>query len=202
MSQTLASWIYRWRIPLSVLIVLGAIAQAPRANITQIDNDITAWFSKADPVYQDYERFRAEFGGTRALIIAIKADSAERLFSRETLRLIDAISGDIEGVETVERVNSLATATIVEALRDGEMSAGQIIGQLGLEQANASQHFAVLRSKQVVTNRKEGNQVFYSLRDPILIEVLDVLKRYFYSQLSETVSMLKEIRLGKGMPMK
>ncbi len=117
MSQTLAGWIYRWRIPLSVLIVLGAIAQAPRANITQIDNDITAWFSKADPVYQDYERFRAEFGGTRALIIAIKADSAERLFSRETLRLIDAISGDIERVETVERVNSLATATIVEALR-------------------------------------------------------------------------------------
>ena len=52
-----------------------------------IDNDITAWFSKADPVYQDYERFRAEFGGTRALIIAIKADSPDRLFSRETLRV-------------------------------------------------------------------------------------------------------------------
>ena len=116
MSQILARWIYRWRIPLSVLIVLGAIAQAPRANITRIDNDITAWFSKADPVYQDYERFRAEFGGTRALIIAIKADSADRLFSRETLRVIDAISGDIERVETVERVNSLATATIVEAM--------------------------------------------------------------------------------------
>jgi ArsR family transcriptional regulator len=83
---------------------------------------------------------------------------------------------------------------IVEALRDGELSAGQIIAQLGLEQANASQHFAVLRSKQVIMNRKEGNQVFYSLRDPVLIEVLDVLKRYFSSQLTETMSMLKEIR--------
>jgi uncharacterized protein len=125
-SQILARWIYRWRIPLSVLIVLGAIAQAPRANITQIDNDITAWFSKADPVYQDYERFRAEFGGTRALIIAIKADSADRLFSRETLRVIDVISGDIERVETVERVNSLATATIVEAM--GTDAAGDDAG--------------------------------------------------------------------------
>jgi len=83
---------------------------------------------------------------------------------------------------------------IVEALRGGEMSAGQLIGQLGLEQANASQHFAVLRTKQVIINRKEGNQVFYSLRDPALVEVLDILKRYFYSQLSETMSMLKEIR--------
>ncbi|HME10616.1 MAG TPA: metalloregulator ArsR/SmtB family transcription factor [Bryobacteraceae bacterium] len=86
---------------------------------------------------------------------------------------------------------------IVEALRDGEMSAGKIIEQLGLEQANASQHFAVLRSKQVLINRKEGNQVFYSLRDPVLIEVLDILKSYFYSQLSQTVSMLKEIRMDK-----
>ena len=86
---------------------------------------------------------------------------------------------------------------IVEMLRGGEMSAGRIIEQLGLEQANASQHFAVLRSRQIVVNRKEGNQVFYSLRDPVLIEVLDVLKRYFYSQLSHATSMLKEIRMEK-----
>ena len=78
------------------------------------------------------------------------------------------------------------------------MSAGQLIEQLGLEQANASQHFTVLRSKQIVVNRKEGNQVFYSLRDPVLVEVLDILKRYFYSQLSQTMSMLKEMRMEKG----
>ena len=87
---------------------------------------------------------------------------------------------------------------MVEMLRDGEMAAGQIIEQLGLEQANASQHLAVLRAKQVVVSRKEGNQVFYSLRDPVLIEVLDVLKRYFYGHLTQTVSLLKEIRTEKG----
>jgi len=89
---------------------------------------------------------------------------------------------------------------IVEALREGEMPAGRIIEQLNLEQANASQHFAVLRSKQVLVSRKEGNQVFYSLRDPVLIEVLDILKRYFYSQLSQTISMLKEIGKDKAVP--
>jgi ArsR family transcriptional regulator len=86
---------------------------------------------------------------------------------------------------------------IVETLGSGEMSAGQIIEELEIEQANASQHLTVLRSKQIVVNRKEGNQVFYSLRDPVLIEVLDILKRYFYSQLSQTASMLKEIRMDK-----
>ena len=87
---------------------------------------------------------------------------------------------------------------IVEALRNGERSAGQIIDDLEVEQANASQHLAVLRAKQIVTSRKEGNQVFYSLRDPMLIEVLDIMKRYFYAQLSHTASMLKEIRSEKA----
>lgn len=82
---------------------------------------------------------------------------------------------------------------IVEALRDGELSAGKLIEKLGIEQANASQHLAILRAKLIVVNRKVGNQVFYSIRDHALIEVLDILRRYFYSQLSKTVDMLEEV---------
>jgi DNA-binding transcriptional ArsR family regulator len=82
---------------------------------------------------------------------------------------------------------------IVEQLREGELSAGEIIERLGLEQANASQHFAVLRAKNIVINRKEGNQVFYSVRDPLLIEVLDILRRYFQAHIEEAMSMLKEM---------
>ena len=87
---------------------------------------------------------------------------------------------------------------IVEMLRKGELPAGRLTEQLGVEQANASQHFAVLRSKQIVVGRKEGNQMFYSLRDPALIEVLDNLTRYFHSPLAQNISMLKEIRMDKG----
>jgi len=82
---------------------------------------------------------------------------------------------------------------IVELLRDGELSAGKLIEKLGIEQANASQHLAVLRAKQIVVNRKAGNQVYYSIRDPALIEVLEILRRYFYAQLSSTVNMMKQV---------
>ena len=119
MSRVLANVIYRWRFLLTGIAVAGAIAFVPRANITDIDNDITAWFSKSDPVYKDYERFREEFGGTRTLIVALQADSPERMFSAETLRYIEQVTGDIERVETVQRVHSLATATIVDAVADG-----------------------------------------------------------------------------------
>lgn len=82
---------------------------------------------------------------------------------------------------------------IVEALRDGELPAGAIIERLGLEQANASQHLSILRTKQVVNSRKEGNQVFYSVRDPLLIDVLDIMRRYFQAHVEEAISMLQEI---------
>jgi DNA-binding transcriptional ArsR family regulator len=81
---------------------------------------------------------------------------------------------------------------IVESLREGELSAGKLIEKLGIEQANASQHLSVLRAKQIVVSRKVGNQVYYSIRDHALIEVLDILRRYFYVQLNSTVDMLKE----------
>jgi ArsR family transcriptional regulator len=82
---------------------------------------------------------------------------------------------------------------IVEQLRDSELSAGNLIERLGIEQANASQHLAVLRAKNIVVGRKAGNQVFYTVRDPLIIEVLDVMRRYFHAHLSETLASLKAI---------
>ena len=41
MSRLIATFIFRWRYPLSALCVLGALVSIPSANITKIDNDIT-----------------------------------------------------------------------------------------------------------------------------------------------------------------
>lgn len=79
---------------------------------------------------------------------------------------------------------------IIEQLEHGELSAGELMEKLKIEQANLSQHLAVLRAKQLVVNRKAGNQVFYSVRDPILIKVLALMRRYFYSHLQEAMDLL------------
>lgn len=83
---------------------------------------------------------------------------------------------------------------ILEVLRSGESSARVIQERLGIEQANLSQHLAVLRSRQIVANRKEGNQVFYSLKSPVLGEVLDIMRRYFQANLSDAIQMLEEVQ--------
>lgn len=84
---------------------------------------------------------------------------------------------------------------IVEVLRDeGEVPAGAIHTKLGLEQANVSQHLSVLRARQLVAAKKSGNQVLYSLRDPILGKVLDLMKQYFQAHLTEALELLKTMR--------
>ena len=82
---------------------------------------------------------------------------------------------------------------IIELLANGELSAGELIEKLGMEQANISQHLAVLRAKQLVVNRKAGNQVFYAVRDPIIIKVLALMRRYFQKHLKEALELLGEM---------
>ncbi len=81
---------------------------------------------------------------------------------------------------------------IVEFLRYGEMSVGRLCEKIGVEQANASQHLAVLRNKYIVETRKEGNQIFYRLRDPLLGEALEKMREYFFAHLNEAMHMLRE----------
>src|ERR1700722_16653297 len=82
---------------------------------------------------------------------------------------------------------------ILEFLSEGELSAGALIEKLGMEQANVSQHLAVLRAKQIVSPRKVGNQVFYSVRVPIILEVLERMRLYFHAHLTESLKMLEEM---------
>jgi len=93
---------------------------------------------------------------------------------------------------------------IIELLQNRELSAGELMGELGMEQANVSQHLAVLRAKLIVVNRKVGNQVFYSVRDPIITEVLGLMRRYFQKHLKETQGLLDEMDnssvVGGGVP--
>lgn len=82
---------------------------------------------------------------------------------------------------------------ILEHLAEGECSAGELIEKLGMEQANVSQHLGVLRARQIVVNRKAGNQVFYSVRDPVILEILALMRRYFHQHLKESMEMLEQM---------
>ena len=153
----LAPWIFRWRRWLTGLVVVGAVVAAPSADFATLDNDMTAWFSKHDPVYVEYERFRQEFGGTRTLIIALEGDA---IFSPEGLGLIRDVTREIERVETVERVQSLTTANVVTALPEtsAEDAGGIEVNPLVPEQVDAA-GAALVKSRALGDRLMRGDLV-------------------------------------------
>jgi DNA-binding transcriptional ArsR family regulator len=82
---------------------------------------------------------------------------------------------------------------IAECLQDGELPVSVLVARVGIEPANLSLHLAVLRAKGLVVNRKEGTQVFYALRDPLLSELLRNMRRYFQAHIEEALHILKEL---------
>ena len=81
---------------------------------------------------------------------------------------------------------------ILEFLSRGELSVGQLSEKVGVEQANASQHLAILRNKHIVETRKEGNLIFYRLRNPHLGEVLAKMREFFFAHMNEATEILRE----------
>jgi DNA-binding transcriptional ArsR family regulator len=83
---------------------------------------------------------------------------------------------------------------ILEALVRGERTVGELQRELGLEQAIVSQQLAILRAKNVVAPRKHGTTVYYSMRDPVLADLLDVARRIFNNHLVGTQGLLRELQ--------
>lgn len=66
---------------------------------------------------------------------------------------------------------------ILDVLREGEHSVGDLAEELGCNLANASQHLAVLRTAGLVDTRRSGTTILYTLAEPELVEACDVIHR-------------------------
>lgn len=84
--------------------------------------------------------------------------------------------------------------SILDALRDGELTVNEISQRFEVEQANASQQLAVLRNRNIVVTRKEGANVYYSVSDKSIFKLLDAAKEIFNHHLVGVRSMLEEIQ--------
>jgi DNA-binding transcriptional ArsR family regulator len=68
---------------------------------------------------------------------------------------------------------------ILALLGDGEATVGEILEGTGTTQPNVSQHLGQMRDRGVLVARREGNQVFYRVRDPKLFDLLALIRDLF-----------------------
>jgi DNA-binding transcriptional ArsR family regulator len=64
-------------------------------------------------------------------------------------------------------------------LSQGEMCVSDLEQRLGIRQPTLSQQLGVLRNEGVVSTRREGKNIFYSVADPALLEILALLYRLY-----------------------
>ena len=81
----------------------------------------------------------------------------------------------------------------LEVLAEGERSVGEIQPLVGIELSHLSQQLGVLRQAGLVTSHKEGSSVVYAIRDPLLIELMAVARRFLLGSLDETRRLIAEL---------
>jgi DNA-binding transcriptional ArsR family regulator len=64
---------------------------------------------------------------------------------------------------------------IIAELSKGEVSVSELVKRLGLRQANVSKHLGIMRERGLVTARREGATIYYTLSDPRIAEAISLL---------------------------
>ena len=93
-----------------------------------------------------------------------------------------------------------ARIRVLELLAERERAVGEMLPEVGLEATNLSQHLAVLRRAGLVTFRKEGSTVFYSLTSPQVAELLAVARRILTEVLAGQVELLADLQTVPAIP--
>lgn len=80
---------------------------------------------------------------------------------------------------------------ILEILHSGEKTVSELQTALDIEASSVSQQLSIMRARQLVNSRKNGTNVFYTIRDPLIFELLVVARQIFENQLAEMHSVLR-----------
>lgn len=93
-----------------------------------------------------------------------------------------------------------ARIRVLELLAERERAVGEMLPEVGVEATNLSQHLAVLRRAGLVTFRREGSTVFYSLTSPQVAELLAVARRILTEVLAGQVELLADLQTVPAIP--
>ena len=87
-----------------------------------------------------------------------------------------------------EAFKSLADPTrrkILQLLRGGEMTAGELAEKFDMTKPSMSHHFAVLKQADLIEARRDGQQIYYSLNTTVVEDLLAIVWDLFSNRPAE-----------------
>ena len=82
---------------------------------------------------------------------------------------------------------------IIDELREGERTVGELARVLELPQAVVSRHLAILRERGVVQHRREGTSVYYSLSDPKIGDACDMVHQILLDKIEKNKQLAERL---------
>ena len=83
---------------------------------------------------------------------------------------------------------------ILNILKAGELSVGEMVEALAIPKANLSQHLAVMRHKRILETRREGTTIFYSIALPRIIEACGIMRDVLMESLKGQEEISRSLR--------
>jgi DNA-binding transcriptional ArsR family regulator len=101
---------------------------------------------------------------------------------------------------TIFRLQAAISKTMANALRvailyylkSGEKTVNELADLVGASQSNVSQHLALLRQRDLVTTRKIGSSVYYSVASPKISQACDMIREVLWEQLRQKHDLVKK----------
>ena len=68
---------------------------------------------------------------------------------------------------------------VLALLAEGEKNVQELTQALGTTQSNVSQHLFQMRARNLVSTRREGNMIYYTITNPKMIKLMALMKEVF-----------------------
>jgi DNA-binding transcriptional ArsR family regulator len=81
---------------------------------------------------------------------------------------------------------------ILHFLKGEEKTVNELAELVGASQSNVSQHLAMMRQREIVTTRKEGSTVYYSVSTPKINQACDIVREVLLEQLKQKHKLVEE----------
>lgn len=106
----------------------------------------------------------------------------------QLLREIDELHAQLcSGLADPKRI------ALLYALREGATTVNQLADTLELPQATVSRHLKILRERNLVTARRDGMNVYYSLTNEKVLDALDLLRQVLNENLNRSATLARAI---------
>lgn len=103
-----------------------------------------------------------------------------------TIKRTDLIANIFKALSHPTRVK------IIKLLKGGSLCVCEILPKIELEQSNTSQHLAILRNQGILDTRKDGTMVFYEVKSPEVLEMINLAEHMIIRQVEEARSLVEE----------